>query len=96
MQGQPVAYRAVERCKKIAALGRVPSWWRFFARRRWIRSFGAIMAFDISEAAEMLRGIYNQDAINRMAQAPSLAFVKRTDRGTRWVEPVAYDSKDID
>lgn len=50
--------RAVERCERLATLGPPPAWWRVFALRRWLRGYDAIMALDISVAAQLLREVY--------------------------------------
>jgi hypothetical protein len=63
--------RAVERCERLAKLGRVPPWWRVFARRRWVAAYYEIMARDISEQAEMLRSIYTADQVQQMAHKPN-------------------------
>jgi len=66
--------RAVDRCERLAALGRVPSWWRVVARRRWIRAFEAVMATDITVIGEMLREIYPTELVEQLNRpAASLA-----------------------
>jgi hypothetical protein len=65
-----VPHRAVERYERIAGLGRVPSWWRVLARRRWIRAFTSIMALDISAFGEMLRDVYPVGSIEELARRP--------------------------
>lgn len=69
-----VPRRAVERCERLAALGPAPAWWRVFAMRRWLRAYRAIMALDISAAAEMLRSLYPPDWVEEMANRPNNAL----------------------
>jgi hypothetical protein len=45
--------RAVERCEHLAKLGRIPPWWRVFARRRWIDAYRSIMTLDITEQGDL-------------------------------------------
>lgn len=89
-----VKRRAVERCDRLAALGPPPAWWRVLALRRWLRAYGAIMAFDISESAEMLREAYTDEKLREIANAPNpfiaIAKLPAGERSAvgRWVEPV--------
>jgi hypothetical protein len=71
-----VPARAVERYDRIKALGSVPPWWRFRARRRWLQEFTAIMALDISTSAEILRKLYPTDAVQQMAEWTRPTFTK--------------------
>lgn len=57
-----------ERDRRLAVLGPQPSWWRFFARRRWRRERAAILAMDVSEMAALLRRLYPSDTIEKLAQ----------------------------
>jgi 23S rRNA U2552 (ribose-2'-O)-methylase RlmE/FtsJ len=65
---------AAERQAKLDALGEQPGWWRPFARRRWRDRRAAILAVDISEAAAMLRAIYDSAWSEEVALRPSPAF----------------------
>lgn len=89
--------RAVERCEALAKLGQPPPRWRVFQLRRWLRAYRAIMAIDISEAAEMLRGVYTDEKLRELATAPN-PFIKVAQKPVgasapigRWVEPVEHN-----
>lgn len=58
-----------EQLDNLRALGRCPSWWRIAARRRWLRSYAAIMAFDTSRWAEFARGMYPTTMIEEMSRS---------------------------
>lgn len=75
------AARAVERCAQLRDLGPAPPWSRPWKLKRWLRAYRAIMALDISEAAEMLRSVYMSSDITEMAwrQSPFHALLKRGD-----------------
>lgn len=88
-----VPRRAVERCEALAALGQPPPLTRPWKLRRWLRAYRAIMALDISEAAEMLREVYTPSDIERMAGAANPMYVLARKPaspylGRKWVEPV--------
>ena len=89
-----VPRRAVERCERLAALGPPPPQSRPWTLRRWLRAYRAIMALDISEAAEMLREVYTDEKLRELATAPnpllSVPKIQRTGRylGRKWVDPV--------
>lgn len=74
--------RAVERCQVLAALGPAPAWWRVSALRRWLRAYDAIMALDISVAAQLLREAYPAEQLVAQATAenPWLRMVPRSQR----------------
>jgi hypothetical protein len=74
--------RAVERCERLATLGPPPAWWRVFALRRWLRGYDAIMALDISVAAQLLREAYPAEQLEALAMAenPWLRMVPRSER----------------
>jgi hypothetical protein len=89
--------RAVERCQLLATLGPPPAWWRVFALRRWLRAYRAIMAFDISVHAEMMRSFYPAEVVKGMADRSNNTFISIVTmpaRGQgpigRWVDPVEY------
>lgn len=77
--------RAVERCERLADLGPPPPWSRPWKLKRWLRAFRAIMALDISEAAEMLRSVYSPTAIEELAQreTPWMALARKHMDATR-------------
>lgn len=66
-----VPKRAVERCDRLAKLGPPPPQSRPWKLRRWLRAYRAIMALDISEAAEMLRDLYPTERIEELASRPN-------------------------
>lgn len=70
--------RAVERCDRLAKLGRPPAWWRVFALRRWLRAYRAIMALDISALGEMMRAAYPAVSVDEMAQRRNVMFERMT------------------
>lgn len=88
-----VPRRAVDRCERLAKLGPPPPLSRPWKLRRWLRDYRAIMSLDISEAAEMLRGVYTDEKLREIATAPNpftriaMGPVGRATVG-RWVEPV--------
>lgn len=69
--------RAVERYERIRDLGSCPPAWKFRAREKWLRAFAAIMAVDITEMDDMLRGIYTDEYLQGMAtqRGPTLAML---------------------
>lgn len=85
------AKRAVERCEKLAALGPAPPQSRSWKLRQWLRAYRAIMALDIGEMAEMLRGVYTDEKLREIATAPN-PFLRNLGgtRIRRWIEPVDH------
>lgn len=66
--------RAVERCERLSALGRPPPQRHNRKLRKWLDAFAAIMALDISEAAEMLRSVYSRDVVLQTMERPNPMF----------------------
>ena len=68
-----------ERQAKLVALGPRPPWWRVLSRLRWHRRHAAIMAMDVSAAAEMFRSVYSSARVQELAEQfpPSFAMLKK-------------------
>lgn len=81
---------------KLRSLGSCPSWWRFSVRRRWLQAYAAIMAYDTSQFAEILRSVYSMAEIGARSKAavaahPTLGMLTKVDDQSRlqnWVRPV--------
>lgn len=66
--------RAVERCERLSALGPPPPQRHNRKLAKWLDAFDAIMALDISEAAEMLRSIYTPESMTALMDRPNPIF----------------------
>lgn len=77
--------RAVERYDRISALGPCPPARKFRARAKWLRSFAAIMALDLSEAAEVLRDVYPREVLLATMERPNplFALLRKNEQGAQ-------------
>ena len=63
-----------ERRAKLEALGPIPPWWRWLARRAWRRARATILAIDCSIVARMYRDIYSGADFEAIARRPHSSY----------------------
>lgn len=74
-----------ERDARLAALGPQPPWWRPFARRRWKRERGYILATDVSQVTAMMRTLYTPECVEAIANRPHPSFAGITKEDAKVV-----------
>ena len=60
--------RVAQQKKLLAKLGPAPAWYRVVAKRRWKRSYRAIMAMDVSLFGAMLKEFYTPKYVQTLAR----------------------------